>query len=66
MKQPRVITNAEAKKLWNTCQRFIHEQVICHPETIYQCDRVVENALEFIEEVCKVVGYEEFIEDDDD
>lgn len=44
-------------KLWNICIKFIEEQEIGAPETIYQTDWVIENAYEFIEEVCKVVGY---------
>jgi len=43
--------------LWNVCKNFIQEQDIGFPETIYQCDWVIENAYEFIEDVCDVVGY---------
>jgi hypothetical protein len=34
--------------------RLYHHQTL---ETIYQTDRVIENAYEFIEEICNVVGY---------
>jgi hypothetical protein len=36
---------------------FIIKNEIGSGETIYQCDHVVENALEFIESLCDVVGY---------
>lgn len=26
-------------------------------ETIYQCDRIIENALEIIDGICEIVGY---------
>ena len=43
--------------LWNVCEKFIKDQDIMCPETIQQSDRVIENALEFIERICSVVGY---------
>ena len=39
------------------CREFIAAQRITCPETIYQTDRVIENAYEFIEGVCERVGY---------
>ena len=36
---------------------FVTKQRIHCSETIYQCDRVIENAYEFIESLCNVVGY---------
>jgi hypothetical protein len=36
---------------------FIAKQSIHCQETIYQTDRVIENAYEFIESLCDVVGY---------
>lgn len=36
---------------------FIRDQRINAPETIYQCDWVIENAYEFIEKLCDAVGY---------
>ena len=44
-------------KLWNLCIKFIEEQEISCPETIYQTDWVIENAYEFIEDICNEVGY---------
>jgi hypothetical protein len=47
----------EMAALWKTCMRFIKEQRISCEETISQCDWVIENAYDFIEQVCDVVGY---------
>jgi hypothetical protein len=49
-------SHAELKALWDVCVKFIEEQRIWCIETIYQSDRVIENATEFIEDVCNVVG----------
>ena len=45
------------QQLFALCQQFITRMNIQCPETIYQTDRVIENAYEFIEEICNVVGY---------
>ena len=52
-------THAELMALWEVCQGFIKAQDIHCVETIYQTDWVIENAYEFIEDVCEVVGYME-------
>lgn len=52
-------TNEQLLKLWEVVQSFVEEQEIRSAESIYQCDRVMENAYEFIEECCDVVGYHE-------
>ena len=44
-------------KLYALCKKFIEDNEITCPETIYQTDRVSLNALEFIEQVCENVGY---------
>jgi hypothetical protein len=44
-------------ELWNVCFNFIQEHEIYCPEDVYQSDRVVLNAQEFIEKICDVVGY---------
>lgn len=44
------------------CRAFISAQQISCAETIYQMDKVIENAYEFIEGVCDIVGY---VENDD-
>lgn len=46
-------------QLLEFCKGFIAKQWITCAETIYQTDRVVENAFEFIEGVCDIVGYQE-------
>ena len=46
-----------SKKLQKLCEEFIKKQKISCPETVYQSDRVMENAYEFIEQICNIVGY---------
>lgn len=50
--------------LWNTCIKFIEAQRISCPETIYQTDWVIENAYEFIQDICDQVGYQESEDDE--
>lgn len=52
--------------LWEHCQKFIKNQRIRCAETIYQADRVVVNACEFIEGVCDLVGYHRDEDDGDE
>lgn len=47
----------QQERLLELCREFIEQQKIRAPETIYQADRVIENAYVFIEEVCDIVGY---------
>lgn len=44
-------------------EAFVQEQRISCAETIYQSDRVIENAYEFIQRLCDVVGY---LQEDDE
>ena len=44
-------------RLWNLCSNFIQNNQIRCTETVYQCDHVSENALDFIEKVAEMVGY---------
>ncbi len=53
-KEPSVKEMAE---LWNKCLEFVDNQSIWCPDTIYQKDKVLENAATFIEDVCDIVGY---------
>ena len=48
---------AQAQQLHKVCEKFIEDQRIHCAETVYQTDRVIENAYEFIEGVCDIVGY---------
>lgn len=50
---------SKEKELFKLCKKFIEEQDIHCAETVYQSDRVIENAYEFIEEICNIVGYVE-------
>lgn len=52
--------HAEVKRLrelHDHCVKFIQENQITCAETVYQSDRVIANAYEFIEDVCNCVGY---------
>lgn len=50
-------SNRKKQALWTLCERFIREQRITCPEAVAQSDHVIENAYEFIEQVCGIVGY---------
>lgn len=52
------------QRLWELCAKFITDNTISGDECIYQCDRVIENAYEFIEKVCDIVGYHEYGDDE--
>lgn len=47
-------------KLLKAVIEYVNKNQISHPETIYQCDHVIESACEFIEELCDIVGYYEY------
>lgn len=49
-----------ASELLDLCRKFINENKISCPESIYQSDSVIENAYTFIEEICNLVGYFEY------
>jgi GTP-dependent phosphoenolpyruvate carboxykinase len=48
-----------AQSLVKLCEKFVRDQHINCEETVYQSDRVIENAYEFIHHVCDIVGYHE-------
>ncbi len=52
------------QELFERCKKFVAEQNIFCAETIYQSDRVIENAYEFIEDICNIVGYNDDSEDE--
>lgn len=58
-----MINMDKKEQLWRLCQKFIIEQGISCPETISQTDSVIENAYDFIEDICDIVGY---LENDDE
>lgn len=47
------------EELYEICARFIIDNKISCPECIAQCDWVITNAYELIEEICNVIGYYE-------
>lgn len=47
----------EGAQLRKLVRHFVQKQEITGPECVYQSDRVIENAYELIEKLCKVVGY---------
>lgn len=55
--------NEAMRRLWDLCEKFVIEQKIICPESIYQCDNVMENSLEFISKVCDIVGFHDDIEE---
>jgi len=52
-------------KLYKIVEDFIEEQNIWGDECVFQSDRVIENAYEFIAQLCNVVGYKELKDEDD-
>jgi len=49
----------QKEQLFSLAQKFILDNKIECPETIYQCDHVILNARELIEKMCEIVGYYE-------
>ena len=52
------------EKLLEFCKKFIDDNDIGCSGGIYQSDRVILGAYEFIEGVCEIVGYKKFSEGD--
>lgn len=50
----------QKEALWEAVVDFIDENRISCGEAIYQLDRVSENSLELIEDLCEIVGYHEY------
>jgi len=50
---------AEDAKVAEVAHNFIVKQRITCAETIYQMDRIAEEAPEFIEDICEAAGYHE-------
>ena len=55
----------QAQDLIAHCERFVRDQHISCVETVYQTDRVIVNAYQFIAGVCDIVGYYEDPDDDE-
>lgn len=47
----------DTDKLEELCKKFIENNNISCSETVFQSDRIIENAYEFIEKICDIVGY---------
>ena len=45
------------EELESLCKKFIEDNKIYSAETIYQADRVIENAYFLIEDICKILGF---------
>jgi hypothetical protein len=56
----------DEQKLMELCRKFIRDNGISCPETIYQMDRVIEGAYGFIEEICDIAGYDKAEDGDED
>lgn len=52
------------ERLHKLVEGFIERNEIYSPETIYQMDHVIEDAYGFIEQLCDVVGYKGFEDDE--
>ena len=52
------------RKLLLLCQKFIRDNEISCSETVYQSDRIILNSPDFIREICDLVGYHQFEEDE--
>ena len=55
----REMNDQDKQKLYETCKSFVDEQNIYCSESIYQTDRVMENAYDLIEKLCDIVGYKQ-------
>ena len=53
------------RRLFVLCHNFIYDNEITCGETVYQTDRVSENSLECIAEICEIVGYHKHKDEDD-
>jgi hypothetical protein len=51
-------TEEQLRALLGVCSGFVEENKISCPEAVCQCDWVITNAYEFIEDICDVVGYD--------
>lgn len=57
---------SKQQELYNLCKKFVADQNIHCADTVYQSDRVIENAYVFIEQICNIVGYHEEDEEDEE
>lgn len=55
--QRKPLSQRKLERLGRLVVEFVDEQCITCPETIYQTDRVIENAYDFVRRLAEVVGY---------
>jgi hypothetical protein len=51
------MTEQKLQELFDLCKGFIYLHNISCPEVIYQTDKVIEDAYDFISDICDIVGY---------
>ena len=60
------MTEQESKDaLYALAKDFIEKQKITCSETVYQTDRVIESAYQFIDNICEIVGFYEYEDDEE-
>jgi len=59
---PKKLTTEQ--KLLALVKKFIADNEISCAEAVHQTDKVIENAYEFIEQCCELVGYHEYPEEE--
>jgi len=56
----------KGKQLLSLCEKFVKKQEITCQESVYQFDRVIENSCELIEQICEIVGYFHYPDEEED
>lgn len=52
------------EELYELCIKFRDKHDISCPETISQVDNVIVDAYRFIEDICDIIGYREYEDDE--
>jgi hypothetical protein len=60
----RNMNNKKQEQLFELCKKFIDDNDVYGGECVYQNDNVQLSACEFIEQICDIVGYKEYKEDE--
>lgn len=55
---------AKALQLYDIVEQFINDNKIWDGECVYQSDRVIENSYDFVHQLCSIVGYIDWEDDD--
>lgn len=48
---------APGDRLLTLCREYVNDNEIYSEETIYQTDRVAETSIDFVADICKIVGF---------